>query len=192
MAKVLLKPIVKIMPADVVCPVDLLEQVGLEVTSVDTSDTRNTITLLDFKIHDVNWSEYHFQVPENLSFVSFKLSAKIKKLALGKLVDLTATNEFRIERWFFICIHAFSNLSVQKRLACDNSLLTSIFHFASKQSSNEVDIVEDIQQFNEKQRVRIHGEVFTVLRKTFTGFIDYKVVVMGKNGTRDRWHLSRL
>lgn len=82
---------------DVVCPVELLEQVTLEVTTSDTSDIEATNTVSDFKIYDADWSEYSFQVPENFASVEVTLSARIKVLATGEFVDLSETKTINVE-----------------------------------------------------------------------------------------------
>ncbi|KAG0253959.1 hypothetical protein BG011_006043 [Mortierella polycephala] len=99
-AKILLRPIVKIPHANVICPVDLLEQVSLEVNLYDTSDTEVTNTVLDFKVYDADWSEYTFQVPENFSAVEFTLSAKVKAISTGEFQDLFAQKRLSIRRNF--------------------------------------------------------------------------------------------
>jgi len=82
---------------DVVCPVELLEQVTLEVTTSDTSDIEATNTVSDFKIYDADWSEYSFQVPENFASVEVTLSARIKVLATGDFAELSETKNIRVE-----------------------------------------------------------------------------------------------
>ena len=82
---------------DVVCPVELLEQVTLEVATYDTSSIEITNTVSDFKIYDADWSEYSFQVPENLESIEFTLSARIKVLATGDFVELSETENIRVE-----------------------------------------------------------------------------------------------
>lgn len=96
--QILLKPIVKIRGTDVICPVDLLDHVELQVESHDTSGTSTTTTKSDFKIHDADWSEYNFQVPENFSRLKVSVSAKIKELATGNFQYVTASKEYRVER----------------------------------------------------------------------------------------------
>ncbi|KAF9179892.1 hypothetical protein BGZ50_006593 [Haplosporangium sp. Z 11] len=96
-AKILLKPFVRISSANVICPVDLLEQVSLQVNSRDTNGTEVTNTVLDFKVYDADWSEYIFQVPENLLAVEFTLSAKIKVISTGEFQDLCAEDYLNIE-----------------------------------------------------------------------------------------------
>ncbi|KAF8952021.1 hypothetical protein BGZ46_003696, partial [Entomortierella lignicola] len=96
-AKILIKANVMISNADVICPVGLLEQVVLEVETTDASDIEGTITIPDFKLDDVDWTEYSFQVPENLAHVTFKLSAKIKVLSTGKFEDLYSSKELPID-----------------------------------------------------------------------------------------------
>ncbi|KAF9378595.1 hypothetical protein CPB97_009481 [Podila verticillata] len=93
-AKAILKPIVQIQGTTSVVPVSLLEQVVLNIQSVDTNNIIATSTVPDFKVHDVDWSEYNFQVPENLSSISFTLTAKIKVISTGELQDLTVSKKF--------------------------------------------------------------------------------------------------
>ncbi|KAF9965228.1 hypothetical protein BGZ70_005201 [Mortierella alpina] len=97
MAKILLKPVVTIRGTNVVCPVDLLDHVELEVEYCDSNGTSTTLTKSDFKIHDTNWSEYSFQVPENFSTLDVTLNARIKELAPGSFQQLTASQEYHVE-----------------------------------------------------------------------------------------------
>ncbi|KAF9111333.1 hypothetical protein BGX27_005066 [Mortierella sp. AM989] len=96
-AKVLLKATVCISGINVTCPVELLEQVVLEVQTEDTSGIEGTTTVSDFKLYDSDWTEYNFQVPENLAEVSFTLTAKIKVLSTGKFEDLNSSKHFPVE-----------------------------------------------------------------------------------------------
>ncbi|KAF9140561.1 hypothetical protein BGX30_006303 [Mortierella sp. GBA39] len=95
-SKIVLKPTVQIDEV-VNVPVNLLEQVELAIDYVDTNSISSKTTVPDFKIHDVDWSEYTFQVPENLASLSITLSAKIKVICSGDLQDLTATKKFKFE-----------------------------------------------------------------------------------------------
>ncbi|KAG0054186.1 hypothetical protein BGZ83_011796 [Gryganskiella cystojenkinii] len=90
-AKILIKPTVQIFGNTVVCPVGLLEQVVLTIESFDENGIPSTTTVPDFKIHDVNWSEYNFQVPESLSSLNVNLALKIKVIATGEFKELTAS-----------------------------------------------------------------------------------------------------
>ncbi|OAQ32376.1 hypothetical protein K457DRAFT_135295 [Linnemannia elongata AG-77] len=143
-AKILLKPVVVLYSVDVVCPVELLEQVTLEVTTSDTSDIEATNTVSDFKIYDADWSEYSFQVPENFASVEVTLSARIKVLATGEFVDLSETKTINVE-------------------------------------TNEVDRSVNVVSKLRNQAVQVHGEVYTSLKKTESG---YEVHVFGKNGEK--------
>ncbi|KAF9179501.1 hypothetical protein BGZ51_006867 [Haplosporangium sp. Z 767] len=87
MAKVLIKPTVQV-GESVLCPVSLLEQVHLTVALADTTKISSVTTVSDFKVHDIDWSEYDFQVPEGLSNLVITLSAKIKVIATGEYQDL--------------------------------------------------------------------------------------------------------
>ncbi|KAG0353115.1 hypothetical protein BG005_007528 [Podila minutissima] len=93
-AKAVLRPIVQIQGTTSIVPVSLLEQVVLNIESVDTNNITATSTVPDFKVHDVDWSEYNFQVPENLSSITFTLTAKIKVISTGELQDLTVSKKF--------------------------------------------------------------------------------------------------
>ncbi|KAG0091197.1 hypothetical protein BGZ92_001279 [Podila epicladia] len=93
-AKAVLRPIVQIQGTTSVVPVSLLEQMVLNIESVDTNNITATSTIPDFKVHDVDWSEYNFQVPENLSSITFTLTAKIKVISTGELQDLTVSKKF--------------------------------------------------------------------------------------------------
>ncbi|KAF9086949.1 hypothetical protein BGX29_001134 [Mortierella sp. GBA35] len=143
-AKVLLKPSVVIDSVDVPCPIELLEQVTLHVVTNDTSNISATTTVTDFKVHDSDWSEHSFQVPENFANVRFTLSARIKVLATGD----------------------FQDLSDNKYISIDTS---------------DVDKAVTVKAMSRNQVVQVHGEVFTVLKKTTNG---YEVHVMGKNGEK--------
>ncbi|KAI1313408.1 hypothetical protein EDD11_002643 [Mortierella claussenii] len=98
-AKILLKAILQIDTTSIICPVDLLEQVVLEVASHDNeiNSEGTTTTVSDFQLYDDDWTEYNFQVPENLRCIALTLSAKIKCLTTGKHEDLEATKTFSIE-----------------------------------------------------------------------------------------------
>ncbi|KAG0198556.1 hypothetical protein BGX28_007992 [Mortierella sp. GBA30] len=96
-AKIVIKPTVLIGGNTVVCPVSLLEQVQLTITSTDTNHINTTKTVSDFKIHDVEWSEYNFQVPPNLSSFYVSLSAKIKVISTGEYLELSASRTFAFE-----------------------------------------------------------------------------------------------
>ncbi|KAF9139673.1 hypothetical protein BG015_001936 [Linnemannia schmuckeri] len=95
-SKIVLKPTVQIDEVANV-PVNLLEQVELTIDYVDTNDISSKTTVPDFKIHDVDWSEYTFQVPDNLASLSITLSAKIKSICSGDFQDLTSTKKFTFE-----------------------------------------------------------------------------------------------
>lgn len=82
---------------DVVCPVELLEQVTLQVETNDTSNIEVTNTVSDFKIYDADWSEYSFQVPENFASIELTLSARIKVLATGEFAELSETKHINVE-----------------------------------------------------------------------------------------------
>lgn len=79
-------------------PVNLLEQVELTIDYVDTNFISSKTTVPDFKIHDVDWSEYTFHVPENLESLSITLSAKIKVICSGDFQDLAVIKQFTFER----------------------------------------------------------------------------------------------
>ncbi|KAF9960854.1 hypothetical protein BGZ72_005690 [Mortierella alpina] len=96
-AKVLIKPTVLI-AGTVACPVSLLEQVQLTIQSNDTNGISTTNTVSDFKIHDVDWSEYNFQVPANLARISVILDAKIKVISTGEYQDLHISRDFNFGR----------------------------------------------------------------------------------------------
>jgi hypothetical protein len=81
-----------------VCPVNLLEQVQLTIESSDANNTPTTTTVPEYKIYDIDWSAYKFQVPENLSSMTVTLSAKIKVISTGEYQDLTASRRFTFER----------------------------------------------------------------------------------------------
>ncbi|KAF9984495.1 hypothetical protein BGZ65_000276, partial [Modicella reniformis] len=91
--KILVKPTVQI-GSNTMCPVDLLEQVQLTIESFDANKIPTTTTVPDFKLHDVEWSTYSFQVPENLSILTATLSAKIKVISTGEYQDLKASRHF--------------------------------------------------------------------------------------------------
>lgn len=93
-----MRPIVQIQGTTSIVPVSLLEQVVLNIESVDTNNITATSTVPDFKVHDVDWSEYNFQVPENLSSITFTLTAKIKVISTGELQDLTVSKKFEFSR----------------------------------------------------------------------------------------------
>ncbi|KAG0313487.1 hypothetical protein BGZ99_008849 [Dissophora globulifera] len=96
-AKILLKPVVTIDRIDVTCPVELLEQVSLEVHTYDINGTETTSSTQDFKVYDADWSEYNFPVPENFSRVDIILSAKIKVLTTGNYKQLSAIKKTTVK-----------------------------------------------------------------------------------------------
>ncbi|KAG0290735.1 hypothetical protein BGZ96_005807 [Linnemannia gamsii] len=95
-SKIVLKPTVQI-DGVVDVPVNLLEQVELAIDYVDTNGISSKTTVPDFKIYDVDWSEYTFHVPENLASLSVTLSAKIKVICYGEHKDLSSTKRFAFE-----------------------------------------------------------------------------------------------
>ncbi|KAG0300551.1 hypothetical protein BGZ98_009091 [Dissophora globulifera] len=96
-AKVVVKPMVHIQDDMVVCPVSLLEQVQLTIASYDTNNIMSTTTVPDFKVFDIDWSEYNFQVPENLASIKVTLAAKIKVISTGEHQDLTISRHFAFD-----------------------------------------------------------------------------------------------
>ncbi|GJJ69412.1 hypothetical protein EMPS_01758 [Entomortierella parvispora] len=94
-AKILFKPTVHIYGNPVLCPAGLLEHVVLTIESNDLNGILTTTTVPDFKIHDVNWSEYNFQVPENMAALKVTLALKIKVITTGKYQDLADSREFQ-------------------------------------------------------------------------------------------------
>lgn len=91
------------------CPVSLLEQVVLTLESYDTNGIPTTTTIPDFKLYDDDWSEYNFQVPENMSYLIVTLALKIKIIASGEYQSLSSAESFRNERY------ALKNLSPTDR-----------------------------------------------------------------------------
>lgn len=81
-----------------ICPISLLEQVQLTIESTDTNDISATITVPDFKTHDVDWSEYNFQVPDNLSSLDVTLSGRIKVISTGEHQTLKASRRFSFSK----------------------------------------------------------------------------------------------
>ncbi|KAG0308260.1 hypothetical protein BGZ97_000117 [Linnemannia gamsii] len=96
-AKILLKPVVELDSVGVVCPVELLEQVTLQVEISDTRGIEVTNTVPDFKVYDADWSEYSFQVLENFSTLDLTLSARIKVLATGDYFELSQSKTINVE-----------------------------------------------------------------------------------------------
>ncbi|KAF9905186.1 hypothetical protein EC991_001949 [Linnemannia zychae] len=144
LAKILLKPVVKLDNVGVTCPTELLEQVTLEVVTSDTSGIEATNTVTDFKVYNAGWSEHLFQVPENFSTLGLTLTARIKVLATGEYQELSENKHIHVE-----------TIEVDKS-----------FNVATKLRN---------------QTVQVHGEVYTPLKKTTTG---YEVHVFGKNGEK--------
>ncbi|KAG0380084.1 hypothetical protein BGX24_010303, partial [Mortierella sp. AD032] len=95
-SKLVLKPVIMI-DRSVNVPVNLLEQVELTIDYVDTNAISAKTTVPDFKIHDVDWSEYTFQVPENLASLSVTLSARIKVICSGDFQSLSVAKTFTFE-----------------------------------------------------------------------------------------------
>lgn len=94
----LIKPVVTVAGGSVVCPVELLEQVALQIVSTDTSNTEATKTILDFKVFDDEMSVYNFQIPENLEDLHITLTARIKVLATGEFQNLEASKYISVDR----------------------------------------------------------------------------------------------
>jgi hypothetical protein len=101
-------------------PVNLLEQVELAIDYVDTNGISSKTTVPDFKIHDVDWSEFTFQVPENLASLTVTLSAKIKVICSGEHQDLTSTKAFTFER--HVDTHVLILIFTQEYMAYGHSV----------------------------------------------------------------------
>ncbi|KAF9904971.1 hypothetical protein EC991_002153 [Linnemannia zychae] len=95
-SKIVLKPTVFIDQC-VNVPVNFLEQVELTIDYMDTNRISAKTMVPDFKLHDDDWSDYTFQVPENLSSLSITLSAKIKVICCDEFQSLLATKTFTVE-----------------------------------------------------------------------------------------------
>ncbi|KAF9927501.1 hypothetical protein FBU30_003218 [Linnemannia zychae] len=96
-AKILLKPVIELSGVNVVCPVELLDQVTLEVETSDARGISSTNTASDFEIHDADWSEYHFLVPENFSSVDVNLRGRIKVLSTNDYQELSVQKTITVE-----------------------------------------------------------------------------------------------
>ena len=84
---------------DVICPIELLEHVVLQVESVDSSDTESIKTVVDFKVFDHDLSVYSFQVPENLTHIKVTLTGKVKLMAaVGEYAELNESKSFSVDR----------------------------------------------------------------------------------------------
>ncbi|KAF8982297.1 hypothetical protein BGZ46_001523 [Entomortierella lignicola] len=93
-AKIIIKPNIQIQDNVVICPVSLLERVQLTIDCVDANSISTTTTVSDFKVYDVDWSEYNFQVPENLSDLHVTLTGRIKVISTGEHQALKASRSF--------------------------------------------------------------------------------------------------
>ncbi|KAF9174046.1 hypothetical protein BGX21_000836 [Mortierella sp. AD011] len=96
-AKIILKPTLQIQENIVICPISLLERVQLTIESFDTNNISATTTVPDFKVHDVDWSEYNFQMPENVSSLQVTLTGRIKVISTGEHQTLKASRRFTFE-----------------------------------------------------------------------------------------------
>jgi len=74
----------------------VLEDAALTIQSVDRDGVSTVKQVKDFKLFEDRESTYEFQVPENLSRVSFTLKAKVKSLSRNQKVDLSASAQFSL------------------------------------------------------------------------------------------------
>ncbi|MCE9531461.1 MAG: hypothetical protein K8T89_10125 [Planctomycetes bacterium] len=72
----------------------LLEEVNLRITSVDHSGIPSSVDVPNFKLFEDRESVHEIRVPARLHTLSITLTAKVRNLASGKLVDLVATRTF--------------------------------------------------------------------------------------------------
>ncbi|KAF9361888.1 hypothetical protein BGX26_010291 [Mortierella sp. AD094] len=96
-AKIIVKPTLQIQENVVICPISLLERVQLTIESFDTNNISTTTTVPEFKVHDVDWSEYNFQMPENVSNLNVTLTGRIKVISTGEHQTLKASRRFTFD-----------------------------------------------------------------------------------------------
>ncbi|KAF9436213.1 hypothetical protein BGZ76_004566 [Entomortierella beljakovae] len=96
-AKIIIKPTLQIQGHVVLCPISLLERIQLTIEYLDANNIATTVTVPDFKVHDVDWSEYTFQVPENLSRLSVTLSGIVKVISTGEHQVLSSSREYKFQ-----------------------------------------------------------------------------------------------
>ncbi|MCP4107944.1 MAG: hypothetical protein GY749_20765 [Desulfobacteraceae bacterium] len=111
-SKVIVRPCLKLAGHPV--SLSLLENVRLAVESVDFDDVSSTKEVPDFEIFEDKESVFEFQVPDNLSRISFTLKAQVQNMNKNKKIDLADSSEFYLNQidadmsdrdLFFSCIN---------------------------------------------------------------------------------------
>ena len=78
--------------------VGLLEEPILVIASVDRQNVRSEKQVPNFELHQDEESTYEFQVPEELTQISFTLKAKVQNLSKNKKIDLAAHATFSLNQ----------------------------------------------------------------------------------------------
>ena len=73
-----------------------LENVRLQIVSVDHDGTQTSKEVGDFKLHEDRESTYAIQVPARLAALTVRLHAEIEQLSLNKKVPLVATKQWTL------------------------------------------------------------------------------------------------
>lgn len=79
-------------------PLNVLEEVSLEITSVDLDGVSSSKQIKDFKLAAEGDTLYEFQVPARLATVAFTLRAKVQNLSQGQKVDVAASQSFTLNQ----------------------------------------------------------------------------------------------
>ncbi len=77
---------------------DVLEDVKLTITSVDTDGVQTTKEVSEFKVYEDRESVYKLQTPARLRQVSFSLTAKVQNLSQAKKVNLATGQSFQLNQ----------------------------------------------------------------------------------------------
>ncbi|MFN0199444.1 MAG: hypothetical protein ACKVT0_22055 [Planctomycetaceae bacterium] len=74
----------------------LLEQVKLTISSTDLDGVSSSIEVPDFKLFEDRESIHEFQVPQRLAALTVTLTAKIKQVITGQMLDVAAQETFTL------------------------------------------------------------------------------------------------
>jgi hypothetical protein len=93
-AQVLIRPSLSVSGAPVKLAV--LEDVRLQITSVDHDGVATTKEVKDFELFEDRESVYEFQTPPRLAEITFALTAKVQSLSQNKKIDLSVNKQFKV------------------------------------------------------------------------------------------------
>ncbi len=74
----------------------LIEEAALVISSTDRDGVSSSSEIRDFKIFEDKESTHTFQVPENLTSISFAFRGRIQNLSQGKKIDLADSRSFSL------------------------------------------------------------------------------------------------